>query len=134
MKDATATSLYGSRGSNGVILITTKKGTSGESGKIDIDLKYGGNMRLIPLYETIEDPQQFVELVWEGLYNAAGGKANVANNNLFNVNNGGLPAAYNRWTSAGHLLIDPETREFYKDSSDGKVRPVQDLRSLGSLP
>ncbi len=115
LKDATATSLYGSRGSNGVILITTKKGTSGESGKIDIDLKYGANMRLIPLYETITDPQQFVELVWEGLYNASGGKANVANQQLFNVNNGGLPAAYNRWTTEGHLLIDPETHQFYKD-------------------
>ena len=115
LKDATATSLYGSRGSNGVILITTKKGTSGESGKIDIDVKYGGNMRLIPLYETITDPQQFVELVWEGLYNASGGKANVANNNLFNVNNGGLPAAYNRWTTPGNQLIDPETGKFFDD-------------------
>lgn len=115
LKDATATSLYGSRGSNGVILITTKKGTSGESGKIDIDLKYGGNMRLIPLYETITDPQQFVELVWEGLYNASGGKANVANNQLFNVNNGGLPAAYNRWTTPGNQLIDPETGKFFDD-------------------
>ena len=115
LKDATATSLYGSRGSNGVILITTKKGTSGESGKIDIDVKYGGNMRLIPLYETITDPQQFVELVWEGLYNASGGKANVANNQLFSVNNGGLPAAYNRWTTPGNQLINPESGEFFDD-------------------
>ena len=115
LKDATATSLYGSRGSNGVILITTKKGTSGESGKIDIDLKYGGNMRLIPLYETITDPQQFVELVWEGLYNASGGKANLANAQLFNVNNGGLPAAYNRWTVPGDQLISPDTHKFFKD-------------------
>ncbi|MGZ3871748.1 MAG: SusC/RagA family TonB-linked outer membrane protein [Mucilaginibacter sp.] len=31
LKDASATSIYGSRGSNGVILVTTKKGTSGET-------------------------------------------------------------------------------------------------------
>nr|WP_294876119.1 TonB-dependent receptor [uncultured Pedobacter sp.] len=34
LKDASATALYGSRGANGVILITTKKGKSGE-GKIE---------------------------------------------------------------------------------------------------
>jgi len=36
LKDASATAIYGSRGSNGVILITTKKG---QSGKTTIDLK-----------------------------------------------------------------------------------------------
>ncbi len=34
LKDASATAIYGSRGSNGVILITTKSGRSGEA-KID---------------------------------------------------------------------------------------------------
>ena len=38
LKDATATSLYGSRGANGVVVITTKKGNSGEDGKIDVDV------------------------------------------------------------------------------------------------
>lgn len=36
LKDASATSIYGSRGSNGVVLITTKRGQSGET-KIDYD-------------------------------------------------------------------------------------------------
>ena len=49
LKDATATSLYGARGANGVIVITTKKGTSGDEGHIDVDVKYGANMRLLPL-------------------------------------------------------------------------------------
>jgi TonB-dependent SusC/RagA subfamily outer membrane receptor len=31
LKDASATAIYGSRGSNGVILITTKKGKPGEA-------------------------------------------------------------------------------------------------------
>ena len=39
LKDATATSLYGSRGANGVVVITTKKGNSGEEGKIEVDVK-----------------------------------------------------------------------------------------------
>lgn len=36
LKDASATSIYGSRGSNGVVLITTKRGKAGES-KVDYD-------------------------------------------------------------------------------------------------
>lgn len=111
LKDATATSLYGARGANGVILITTKKGNSGE-GKIDIDVKYGGNMRLIPMYETIDDPQRYVELCWEGLANqlGSGEKASAV---LFKSGSGGLPAAYNRWTLAGDKLVDPYTGKFF---------------------
>jgi len=114
LKDATATSLYGARGANGVILITTKKGTSGESGKIDIDIKYGQNMRLIPMYETITDPQRYVELCWEGLNNVSS-SANVASTRLFDVNMGGIPSLYNRWTTDGKNLIDPYTGKFFED-------------------
>jgi TonB-linked SusC/RagA family outer membrane protein len=44
LKDASATAIYGSRGANGVIIITTKKG---EAGKINIQVKaeYGYNTR-----------------------------------------------------------------------------------------
>ncbi|HEY4062360.1 MAG TPA: SusC/RagA family TonB-linked outer membrane protein [Puia sp.] len=41
LKDADATAIYGSRGSNGVILITTKKGKSGRA-KLDLNF-YSGN-------------------------------------------------------------------------------------------
>ncbi len=35
LKDASAAAIYGSRGANGVILITTKKGKAGQRGKVD---------------------------------------------------------------------------------------------------
>ena len=100
LKDATATSLYGSRGANGVIVITTKKGTSGEQGKIDVDVKYGANMRLLPMYDVITDPQEFVEMAWMSLYNASGrtteiGRAKDAGNMLFGAK--GIPEPYNLW-------------------------------------
>ena len=41
LKDASATSIYGSRAANGVIYITTKRGTSGEKGKIVVNGQYG---------------------------------------------------------------------------------------------
>jgi TonB-linked SusC/RagA family outer membrane protein len=40
LKDASATAIYGSRGSNGVVIITTKKGKNGDA-KIDYDGFYG---------------------------------------------------------------------------------------------
>lgn len=39
LKDASATSIYGSRGSNGVVLITTKRGKAGKT-KVDYDGSY----------------------------------------------------------------------------------------------
>src|SRR5690554_6008543 len=40
LKDASATAIYGSRGANGVVIITTKKGVAGET-RVDLDLSYG---------------------------------------------------------------------------------------------
>jgi len=40
LKDADATSIYGSRGANGVILITTKKGKAGET-RVDVEYSHG---------------------------------------------------------------------------------------------
>jgi len=40
LKDATSTSIYGSRGANGVIVITTKKGVSGKT-QVNYDFQYG---------------------------------------------------------------------------------------------
>ncbi len=41
LKDASATAIYGSRGANGVVMITTKKGTKGQQGRIDYQSYYG---------------------------------------------------------------------------------------------
>lgn len=40
LKDASSTAIYGSRGANGVIVITTKRGAAGKT-KIDYDFQYG---------------------------------------------------------------------------------------------
>jgi TonB-linked SusC/RagA family outer membrane protein len=41
LKDASATAIYGSRGANGVIIITTKKGTRNEKAQINFNAYYG---------------------------------------------------------------------------------------------
>ncbi len=107
LKDATATALYGSRGANGVILITTKKGTSGEEGKIDVDVKYGANMHLLPMYDFIDSPEDYMRVSWQSLYteartikNQSNAKAvDAANSNLFG--NATIPEMYNMWLYKG---------------------------------
>ena len=46
LKDASSTAIYGSRGANGVVLVTTKRGKKG-----DLNLNYSGSMT----FETIHD-------------------------------------------------------------------------------
>ena len=122
LKDATATSLYGSRGAHGVVVITTKKGNSGEEGKIDVDLKYGANMHLLPMYEVITSPQEYVEMAWMGMYNSSArstetGRVQDANNQLFSAK--GIPTVYNLWDAPGNQLIGP----------DGKFWPDVNIKS-----
>ncbi len=121
LKDATATSLYGSRGANGVILITTKRGTSGENGKIDVDVKYGANMHLLPLYSVISDPKEYVEMSWMAIYNSYKGLytndarwLSATNSTLYGADGKGLPSSYNLWNASGAALIGADGK-FYSD-------------------
>ncbi len=41
LKDASATAIYGSRGANGVVIITSKRGKTGQKGKIEVSTFYG---------------------------------------------------------------------------------------------
>lgn len=67
-KDATSNSLYGARAANGVILITTKKG-KGDKPRINLDFRFGATSRGISDYDKIDDPAQYYEFTWEGIYN-----------------------------------------------------------------
>ena len=68
LKDAAATAIYGNRGANGVILITTKRG-SAEKTTISLSVSSGTNMDYLPRYEVIESPERFTEIVWESIRN-----------------------------------------------------------------
>ena len=96
LKDAASNALYGARGANGVILITTKKGKSGDA-RVTFDAKWGVNKRGIPSYEAVTDPGKFYELAYAAIYNgdlegyAAAG--DLANANLY-ANNAMLSSSY----------------------------------------
>lgn len=63
LKDASATAIYGSRASNGVILITTKKGTVGKP----MQISYNGTMSVntIPAYMEVLSGDEFRSLAYD---------------------------------------------------------------------
>src|SRR5690606_2873717 len=64
MKDATATSLYGARGANGVILITTKEG---REGKASISLRYENSLSSPTEKVELADPITYMKLANEAI-------------------------------------------------------------------
>ena len=71
LKDASATAIYGSRGSNGVIIITTKKGRKNQAAKVS----YNGNVSasVIKKYADVLDGNQYRDLVKQ-LYGTESGR------------------------------------------------------------
>ena len=68
LKDAASAALYGSRGANGVIIITTKQGQTDSKTTVSIKASFGGSNRAIRDYDRIGTDQYF-ELYWEALRN-----------------------------------------------------------------
>lgn len=68
LKDAASNALYGARGANGVIMITTKK-AKGRGATVTLDAKLGWNTKALRSYETISDPAQYYEMHYKALYN-----------------------------------------------------------------
>lgn len=96
LKDASSSAIYGARGANGVIIITTKKGNSHDA-QVTFDAKWGSNSRLIPQYDVIDDPAQYYETHYRAMFNSkyyygatAAEAYAFADANIFNSDNGGL--------------------------------------------
>ena len=116
LKDASASAIYGARGANGVVLITTKRAAGSTDAKIRFDARWGSNSRLIPQYDVITDPAQYYETHYRMMYNSQiyAGKTPeeayaFADANLFDQNNGGL--GYQVFTvPAGEKFIGTDFR------------------------
>lgn len=63
LKDAASTALYGARAANGVVMVTTKKGSKAKN---TINIKYtkGFNTRALPEYDRV-GPGDYYVLMWE---------------------------------------------------------------------
>ena len=67
LKDATSAALYGNRASNGVILITTKRGQSERAG-LSVIINQGVFNRSIPEYDKV-DAKDFMQVFFTGYMN-----------------------------------------------------------------
>lgn len=111
LKDASSTSLYGSRAANGVVLITTKTGTKGET-RVSASVQHGFVSRAVPLYAEVT-PGQYYESMWEGLKNssAGGGDPAFASANIYNS------LGYNPFSVANDQIV----------GTDGRLNPSANL-------
>ena len=117
LKDAASAALYGARGANGVVIITTKNGREGTS-SITVDAKWGANTRGVEFYNTVESPAGYYEAYYQSLKNyrtSLGDDAATAHrwalNNMFS---GGYDLGYNVYTV-------PEGQDFI--GPNGKLNP-----------
>lgn len=102
LKDAAANALYGARGANGVILITTKRAKTGSNARITLDAKWGSNSRSQQEYNHVLSPAQYYETYYRSLYNYASYPATVEVDGV-TKNVGGLgmsPADATAWANA----------------------------------
>lgn len=67
LKDASAAALYGSRGANGVVMITTKRGQEGST-NVYFKAQFGLQSRSLKPYDMV-DQKEFVQLTYESLRN-----------------------------------------------------------------
>ena len=65
LKDASATAIYGSRASNGVIVITTKKGAKTGSNVPHVAADFTGSVNTIAKYNSLLDAQGITNLIRE---------------------------------------------------------------------
>ena len=116
LKDASSTSLYGNKASNGVLLITTKKGSSRKT-VVSLDTRIGLTQRATKDYDVIDSPGKFYETYHSILANSryyaqsergtpittAAARQYASDNLVSELGN------YNLYDVADNALVDPET-------------------------
>ena len=123
LKDADATAIYGSRGANGVLLITTKKG---KEGKTRFNISYNTSAAKITKFHTLLTTEQYIESRKEAYANDGVAEENIRELAV----NGTWPA--DRYTDWQKLLLGNTARihDFQASVSSGNSN-TQILLSAG---
>lgn len=111
LKDASATAIYGVRASNGVILITTKRGSEGKV-KVNLSASYG--IQNINNEYDMATMDEFVSWTNEAWANNPALKPNADYKKFFDVNN------------ANYLGNSPDYTRNWQDATLVKNAPIQD--------
>lgn len=135
LKDAASNALYGARGANGVIMITTKKGKSGDA-VVTLDAKWGSNMRGTRDYSMITNPAQYYEMYYYALKNYFMDSSNMtaneahiaANNNMFGT--GEYSLGYNVYTVPENQFLIGTNGKLNPNATLGNVVTYGDKKYL----
>lgn len=123
LKDASAAALYGNRGANGVIIVTTKKGKDRKT-MVTVDSKAGFSTRAVREYDIMTGQQEYYEQYFQTLKNGYmflnNQSSTVASQNAAaGLINGEFGLNYNSYNVPNAQLIDPLT---------GKLNPNAQLK------
>ena len=133
LKDAAANSMYGARGSNGVIIVTTKGSKSGKP-RINFEARYGFNTRGVDNYDIVSDAGEYYEMMYESVRNSLAPSMGYAAASQYAASN--LISKYLKYNKfagvADAALIDPATGKLnpsattYKWNDDWTEDPFKD--------
>ena len=133
LKDAGAYAIYGVRGANGVIVITTRKGKSGKA-KINYDF-FIGTQRPLDKDLNLLNPQEVADLIWLSKRNSG----RFVNGNPFHLlyGNGPSPVLPDYFIAdegkgyfAGDPAVDPSNYNI--DFSKGKIKQIVESNKSGT--
>jgi TonB-linked SusC/RagA family outer membrane protein len=120
LKDAASAALYGNRASNGVILITTKKGKQGKM-NVSLDMKQGVYSRGIPEYSKL-GAREWMEAQW----------MNMKNNRMTYGDDAAVAAAY----ATKNLISERVVLNIFNKADnalfDANGKLVSDAQMLGT--
>ncbi|WP_431245208.1 SusC/RagA family TonB-linked outer membrane protein [Flavobacterium sp. P21] len=144
LKDASSTSLYGSKAANGVIIITTKSGKS-QKDKFSLNLSTGMTSRSIKDYKRV-NALDYYPLEWEAIRNSRpmGNQSEIDAANIyasarvpvvlvtnpFNVPNGSIVGADGKLNPDAKLLY-PQDLDWAKQLERAGVRKNVDFSYQG---
>ena len=129
LKDASATAIYGSRGSNGVIVITTKKGSAGPA-KIEANANFGVFAGLMKNYEVLNASQFRSAITKYNLSSTLDGGTTV--NPFKDIANGGVSQNYNLAFSGGSDLGKIRA-SFYGGRQQGYIQKSNLNKYVGNV-
>ena len=120
LKDAASNALYGARGANGVIMITTKK-ARGSGDIVSLDAKWGWNTKALQNYDVISDPAQYYEMHYKALYNYYVNKQGLSDQDAYSLASSRVAGPVRDGGLGYQVFAVPDGEPFI--GQDGRVNP-----------
>ena len=127
LKDAASNALYGARGANGVIMITTKK-ARGSGATVNLDAKWGWNTKALQSYDVISDPALYYEMHYKALYNYYVNKQGLSSQDAHSLAASRVAGSVRDGGLGYQVFTVPEGESFI--GPDGRVNPNASLGNL----